>query len=87
LGIGKRRIPVTDADNEIQMSKFEFFKRFAEPNEKSKDDKGIYLMRYRYAPMQNGSNSRQFCRDMVSNAKLGVVYQYERILLLWAKMV
>jgi hypothetical protein len=71
--------PVTDAESEIQMSKFELFKRFAEPNEKSKDDKGIYLMRYRYAPMQNGSNSRQFCRDMVSNAKLGVVYRREDI--------
>lgn len=71
--------PVTDADNEVNMSKFEFFKRFAEPNEKSKDDKGIYLMRYRYAPMQAGSNSRIFCRDMVANAKLGVVYRREDI--------
>jgi hypothetical protein len=71
--------PVTDADNEVQMNKFEFFKRFAEPNEKSKDDKGIYLMRYRYAPLQNGSNSRIFCRDMVANAKLGIVYRREDI--------
>ena len=71
--------PVEDADNEVQLNKYEFFKRFAEPSEKSKDDKGIYLIRYRYAPMQNGSNSRIFCRDMVSNAKLGVVYRREDI--------
>jgi hypothetical protein len=67
---------VTDADNEGQ---YKFFKRFAEPEEKSKDDKGVYLIRYRYAPMQTAGNSRQFCKDMVANAKLGVVYRREDI--------
>jgi hypothetical protein len=67
---------VTDADNE---GEYKFFKRFAEPEEKSKDDKGVYLIRYRYAPMQTAGNSRQFCKDMVSNAKLGVVYRREDI--------
>jgi hypothetical protein len=68
--------PVTDADDQTE---YKFFKRFAEPEEKSKDDKGVYLIRYRYAPMQTAANSRQFCKDMVANAKLGVVYRREDI--------
>ena len=68
--------PVTDADDQTE---YKFFKRFAEPEEKSKDDKGVYLIRYRYAPMQTSANSRQFCKDMVANAKLGVVYRREDI--------
>jgi hypothetical protein len=68
--------PVTDADDQTE---YKFFKRFAEPEEKSKDDKGVYLIRYRYAPMQTAGNSRQFCKDMVANAKLGVVYRREDI--------
>lgn len=67
---------VTDADNEKE---YKFFKRFAEPEQKSKDDRGVYLIRYRYAPMQTAGNSRQFCKDMVANAKLGVVYRREDI--------
>jgi hypothetical protein len=69
--------PVMDADAEAKQ--YNFFKRFAEPEEKSKDDKGVYLIRYRYAPMSNKANSRVFCRDMVANAKLGVVYRREDI--------
>jgi hypothetical protein len=69
--------PVMDADSEAKQ--YNFFKRFAEPEEKSKDDKGVYLIRYRYAPMSNKANSRVFCRDMVANAKLGVVYRREDI--------
>jgi hypothetical protein len=69
--------PVIDADNEAKQ--YNFFKRFAEPEEKSKDDKGVYLIRYRYAPISNKANSRVFCRDMVANAKLGVVYRREDI--------
>jgi len=69
--------PVTDADAEPKQ--YNFFKRFAEPDEKSKDDKGVYLIRYRYAPMSNKANSRVFCKDMVANAKMGVVYRREDI--------
>ncbi len=67
--------PVTDADGE----EYKFFKRFANPEDKSKDDKGVYLIRYRYAPMQTTEKSRIFCKDMVANAKLGVVYRREDI--------
>jgi hypothetical protein len=68
---------VTNPD--IEEKQYNFFKRFAEPEVKSKDDKGVYLIRYRYAPMQTANNSRVFCKDMVANAKLGVVYRREDI--------
>jgi len=65
--------PVTDE------GEYAFFKRFADPEKKSKDDKGVYLIRYRYAPMKTVGNSRVFCKDMVANAKMGVVYRREDI--------
>ena len=65
--------PVTD-DGE-----YAFFKRFADPEGRSKDVKGVYLIRYRYAPMQTAGNSRVFCKNMVANAKMGVVYRREDI--------
>jgi hypothetical protein len=71
--------PVTDPDAELELDKYEFFKRFAEPEEKSKDDKGIYLIRYRYAPLKVKDNSRQFCKNMVANGNMGVVYRREDI--------
>lgn len=71
--------PVDDADAEMSLNRHEFFKRFANPDEKSKDDKGIYLMRYRYSPLSVQNNSRLFCKNMVENAKLGVVYRREDV--------
>lgn len=71
--------PVTDPDAELELGKYEFFKRFANPDEKSKDDKGIYLIRYRYAPLRTKDNSRAFCKNMVANGKNGVVYRREDI--------
>lgn len=69
-------VPVDTTDDN---SEYKFFKRFANPEDKSKDDKGVYLIRYRYAPMQVSEKSRVFCRDMVANAKMGVVYRREDI--------
>jgi len=71
--------PVMDPEAELELGKYEFFKRFANPDEKSKDDKGIYLIRYRYAPLKTQNNSRQFCKDMVANGNMGVVYRREDI--------
>ena len=71
--------PVTDPEAELELGKYEFFKRFANPDEKSKDDKGVYLIRYRYGPLKTQGNSRQFCKDMVANGKMGVVYRREDI--------
>ena len=66
-------------DHEAEGKEYKFFKRFADPEKKSKDDKGVFLIRYRYAPMRTSNNSRVFCKDMVANAKMGVVYRREDI--------
>ena len=64
---------------EKEGNEYKFFKRFADPEKKSNDDKGVFLIRYRYAPMRTKNNSRVFCKDMVANAKMGVVYRREDI--------
>ena len=73
--------PVTDAENEhlIHANEVKFFKRFADPEEKSQVDSGLYKIRYRY----NGKadeKSRDFCTRMVANAQQKVVYRYEDII-------
>lgn len=55
-----------------------FFKRFANPDDKSEIDSGLYKIRYRYSQNLN-SNSRLFCRNMVANSKRGVSYRFEDI--------
>ena len=68
---------VDDPDKEED--KYNFFKRFADPTRKSEDDSGLYKIRYAYTPQRAGSESRTFCRNMVENAKMGVVYRREDI--------
>lgn len=71
---------VTDAESEAEFHNqpTKLFKRFADPDERSKLDKGLYKIRYRYS--ENVSdNSRLFCKNMVANAKLGVIYRFEDI--------
>lgn len=68
---------VTDPDAEEE--KYKFFKRFANPTDKSQDDSGMYKIRYSYTPESNSTNSRTFCSNMVANAKMGVVYRREDI--------
>ena len=58
---------------------YKFFKRYADPDEKSKTDKGLYKVRYRYS-RNLSKDSRLFCRNMVANAKLGISYRYEDII-------
>ena len=58
---------------------FKFFKRFADPEEKSRHDGGIYKIRYRYDPKRTKENSRTFCKNMVANAEQGVYYRREDI--------
>ncbi len=68
----------TKLEAEYNNEPYKFFKRYADPNEKSKTDKGLYKVRYRYSTNLS-KNSRLFCRNMVANAKLGVSYRYEDI--------
>jgi hypothetical protein len=58
---------------------FKFFKRFSDPEEKSRHDGGIYKIRYRYDPKRTKDNSRTFCKNMVANAEQGVYYRREDI--------
>ena len=48
----------------------------ANPDSKSEQDKGMFRVRYSYAPLQAGKSSREFCRKMVAAKK---VYRKEDI--------
>jgi len=68
-----------EVDPDTEDEKYNFFKRFANPQAKSDDDAGIYKIRYRYAPLKASDNSRTFCKNMVQNGERGVVYRREDI--------
>ena len=80
-----------DYDAEAQMEKFFAFASTgtAFPNSKSTQD-GVtpfgrpYKVRYSYSPNQAGSNSREFCKKMISAKK---VYRKEDILAMSDKVV
>ena len=80
-----------DYDAEAQMEKFFAFASTgtAFPNAKSSQD-GVtpfgrpYKVRYGYSPEQAGSNSREFCKKMISAKK---VYRKEDILAMSDKVV
>jgi len=56
---------------------FEF--GYDNPDMKSKDDTGIFKIRYRYGPDRVSKNSRKFCKEMTNLSKKGVVYRREDI--------
>lgn len=49
---------------------------YANPDDRSQMDSGLYKVRYAYSKNISGS-SRRFCRQMVSAANSGYVYRYE----------
>jgi hypothetical protein len=51
---------------------------YADPDQKSKLDAGLYKVRYRYSTWIS-ENSREFCREMVRLSKGGIVWRYEDI--------
>ena len=51
---------------------------YADPNEPSEMDSGLYKIRYAYSKNLS-ANSRKFCRSMVSASKANLVYRYEDI--------
>lgn len=71
---------VTDSVAEMNLSKHELIKAYSDPENKSDDDKGIYKIRYRYAPEFNKKDSRLFCKDMVETRKAGTIYRREDII-------
>jgi len=56
----------------------------AKPNQKSEQDTGLFKVRYQYAPLATSSNSRDFCRKMVSAGK---IYRKEDIISMDNKVV
>jgi hypothetical protein len=56
---------------------FEF--GYDNPDLKSKDDTGIFKIRYKYGPDRVTKNSRKFCKEMTNLSKKGIVYRREDI--------
>lgn len=71
-------VPVTDYDEDEQ--RYNFYKEYADPQDKSSQDQGLFKVRYAYAPKRTSGNSRDFCDKMVSQSKDGVVYRKEDII-------
>ena len=51
----------------------------ANPNKASIEDKGIYKVRYKYAPVRNSSESRGFCKRIESLSANDIVFRKEDI--------
>lgn len=68
-------IDVREATEEDELLEF----AYDNPDLKSKDDKGIFKIRYKYGPDNVSSNSRKFCKEMVSLTNQGIVYRREDI--------
>lgn len=71
-------VPVTDYDEDDK--RYNFYKEYAEPQDKSQQDAGLFKVRYSYAPKRTSGNSRDFCSRMVDQSKNGVVYRKEDII-------
>lgn len=71
-------VPVTDYDEDEK--RYNFYKQYADPQDKSSQDRGLFKVRYAYAPKRESGNSREFCSRMVNAAKSGVVYRKEDII-------
>jgi hypothetical protein len=70
---------VGDYDNEEQLTKVnQALDSYADPDQKSKLDAGLYKVRYRYSTWIS-EKSREFCREMVRLSKGGIVWRYEDI--------
>lgn len=71
---------VTDTKHEYSLSKIEMFANKADGDSKSKEDKGLYKLRYVYAG--NPNPQRKFCVEMMSRnegTKHGLLYRLEDI--------
>jgi hypothetical protein len=70
---------VGDYDNEENFTKVnQALDSYADPDQKSKLDAGLFKVRYRYSTWIS-ENSREFCREMVRLSKGGIVWRYEDI--------
>ena len=64
-----------------KLSRIQKFADFikSKPNEESKLDKSFYKIRYTYQERKSSTNSRDFCKTMMSRTSKGVVYRKEDI--------
>jgi len=70
---------VGDYDTEENFTKVnQALDSYADPDQKSKLDAGLYKVRYRYSTWIS-EKSREFCREMVRLSKGGIVWRYEDI--------
>ena len=70
---------VDNYDNEENFTKVnQALDSYADPDQKSKLDAGLFKVRYRYSTWIS-ENSREFCREMVRLSKGGIVWRYEDI--------
>ena len=70
---------VDNYDNEENFTKVnQALDSYADPDQKSKLDAGLYKVRYRYSTWIS-EKSREFCREMVRLSKGGIVWRYEDI--------
>jgi hypothetical protein len=70
---------VGNYDNKEQFTKVnQALDSYADPDQKSKLDAGLFKVRYRYSTWIS-ENSREFCREMVRLSKGGIVWRYEDI--------
>ena len=51
----------------------------SDPNKKSKQDRGIYKVRYAYMPVRKSPNSREFCKRMELYTQDNIVFRKEDI--------
>ena len=71
---------VVDAKEEQLLSKINLFANTADPEDKSKEDKALYKLRYVYAG--NPQPQRKFCTTMMNRnkgTKYGLLYRFEDI--------
>lgn len=66
-------------DSETELTAVKLFSQFADADNKSTQDRGLFKIRYAYAPESANADSRQFCKDMVALATQGLVYRKEDI--------
>lgn len=86
VNLSKNSFKISDLASKKYPEKDNWFKRNilryfsdANPNEKSKEDEGIYKIRYAYSPVRNSDDSRDFCRRLEGFTKNNVVFRKEDI--------
>ena len=65
---------VKDSEKSFDLANFE-----ASPNKESKQDKGIFKVRYAYMPIRKSPNSREFCKRMELYTQDGIIFRKEDI--------